>query len=108
MVLGYALESQYELTIDLVETQRELRPAAALALGQASHAALGLFTCKGGSSQSNGSASMCGHTDCVNGGTSTDLSASSAFFDGASLTLSGPAEALKKLLLTGIGRRGRT
>lgn len=38
MVLGYALESQYELTIDLVETQRELRPAAALALGQASRA----------------------------------------------------------------------
>ena len=36
MVLGYALESQYELTIDLVETQRALRPAAALALGQAS------------------------------------------------------------------------
>ncbi len=38
MVLGYALESQYELTVDLVETQRQLRPAAALALGQASHA----------------------------------------------------------------------
>lgn len=38
MVLGYALESQYELTIELVETQRELRPAAALALGQASEA----------------------------------------------------------------------
>ena len=38
MVLGYALESQYELTVDLVEAQRELRPAAAVALGQASAA----------------------------------------------------------------------
>jgi len=36
MVLGFALETQYELTVDLVETQRELRPAATLALGQAS------------------------------------------------------------------------
>ena len=34
VVLGYALETQYELTVDLVETPRELRPAAALALGQ--------------------------------------------------------------------------
>ncbi len=34
MVLGYALDTQYELTVDLVETPRELRPAAALALGQ--------------------------------------------------------------------------
>ena len=43
MVLGYALESQYELTIDLVETQRQLRPAAALALGQVRHAPLKAF-----------------------------------------------------------------
>lgn len=34
VVLGYALETQYQLTVDLVETQRALRPAATLALGQ--------------------------------------------------------------------------
>ncbi len=34
VVLGYALETQYELTVQLVETQRSLRPAATLALGQ--------------------------------------------------------------------------
>ena len=34
VVLGYALNTQYELTVELVETARELRPAAALALGQ--------------------------------------------------------------------------
>ena len=34
MVLGYALDTQYELTVELVETPQELRPAAALALGQ--------------------------------------------------------------------------
>ena len=37
MVLGYALDTQYELTVELVEAQRELRPAAALALGQVGH-----------------------------------------------------------------------
>ncbi|CAL8465974.1 g5510 [Coccomyxa elongata] len=34
VVLGYALETQYELTVQLVEQQRSLRPAATLALGQ--------------------------------------------------------------------------
>ena len=37
MVLGYALDTQYELTVELVEASRELRPAAALALGQVGH-----------------------------------------------------------------------
>lgn len=34
VVLGYAVETQYELTVQLVEQQRSLRPAATLALGQ--------------------------------------------------------------------------
>lgn len=34
VVLGYAVETQFELTVQLVEQQRSLRPAATLALGQ--------------------------------------------------------------------------
>ncbi len=34
VVLGYAVETQYELNVQLVEQQRSLRPAATLALGQ--------------------------------------------------------------------------
>jgi hypothetical protein len=34
VVLGYALESQFELTVELVEPMRELRPLETLALGQ--------------------------------------------------------------------------
>ena len=36
VVLGYALDTQYQLTVQLVETMRTLRPAATLALGQVS------------------------------------------------------------------------
>lgn len=34
VVLGYALETEYELTVELVEPTRSLRPEATLALGQ--------------------------------------------------------------------------
>jgi hypothetical protein len=34
VVMGYALQTQYELTVTLVETLMELRPAQMLAIGQ--------------------------------------------------------------------------
>ena len=40
-VLGYALQSEYELTVELVERTRELRPEETLSLGQVGTELLG-------------------------------------------------------------------